>query len=160
MENILFVIIAIIWIVSSIYKAKNKNTAPPKPQESQQGEEEPDFVSTLEEMILGKKIEVPQPKETSLDEHFDEEDFTTNTNQEEDSSFSDFEGRVKHDFSNNVEKLEDSQLDYSKGQDKVLTVIDTEEAHDDIDDTISIAGEEFDPRKAVIFSEVLKRPQY
>ncbi len=154
-ERIIYIIIAIVWIVSGLLKAKNKKNAPPKQTDQTETPEtaqpEEDFATVLEEMILGKKTEKPKPARTYEEATENVADADTSN-----SAFEEFEGNIKHNFSGNIEKLEDKQNDYNTSSQKTIQLIaDNEEENNEIT-TVLIDGEPFDPKRAVLYAEILK----
>jgi len=154
-EKILYIIIAIIWIVSSILKATNKKKQTNKQQEPQPEVAEDDFKSVLEEMILGKRPEMPVPVEITDEDEYDE---IAEINESNKQAYANYEGSTSYDF-NKLEKLEDVlKADYLV---KPLSVINTDETEiNENQDPVYFDGEDFDARKAVIYAEILKRPHF
>ncbi len=164
-EKIVYIIIVVIWVVSSLIKAFNKKKKPQTPPKTSQSEkpkpagELDDFKKILEEIISGKQ-QMPQPQQ--VDDYV--ETVTPEYNYEPASAtskYASYEGATDYNF-NQYASLEDTyindnkRINFEKTQDNAYKT-------NSIDETTNnekIFYEDFDIRKAVIYSEILKRPHY
>jgi len=163
-EKIVYIIIVVIWIVSSLIKAFNKKNKPQSPQKTPQQEkrktpeELDDFKKILEEIITGKQ---PMAKKEQVDEYVEKEPtgYTYETAPTT-SKYAAFEGATDYNF-NQYASLEDT---FEKDSNRIVQMVEDKayatNHNDDIISKVKILNEDFDIKKAVIYSEILKRPQY
>ncbi|MDD3875694.1 MAG: hypothetical protein PHT69_03680 [Bacteroidales bacterium] len=168
-KNIIYLIIALIWIVTSIIKAvnkgKTKNATPTKRPSQQKNEPEKDFESILEDLILGKKNNIPnQQPETVTDDYTSYENYKPEevyeSLEKSQNDKNDFYNEYQGILSNNTggfERLQDRAL-FDKSN--TLNVIDLEDEDSKQVSESIFNPENFDLRKAVLYSEILKRPYF
>lgn len=169
-KNIVYIVIVVIWIVSSIIKAKNKNAKKAAQQPNSQPKDSPapsgmeEFKKILEEMITGKQQEIPTTQTVEVNQ--DNNDYSLEKIETADQSkYAAFQGKTEYSFSNYT-NLEDI-YDFEKEKNEKIAQKDfyntmqnnaDENKHDD--ESIRFLDEQFDLKKAVIYSEILKRPHF
>ena len=161
-EKVIYIIIAIIWIVSSLIKAVNKaNKKKPTVQAPPTSTTRPvseldDFKKILEDMISGKETEITKPQPVKERAPATEETFIPETQ----SKYAEYQGALEYSFSNYTtmeEYIESNKNRFTFDDNKVYESAEIKgqdiEVFKQIDD-------DFDLRKGILYSEILKRPHY
>jgi len=160
MEDIIFILLAFVWLIYSLYKGKSKKKQQEKPM-PQTGDQpvrekkEKDFETIFRE-ILGDE-EVATESEAEV-ESIDKSTQTPQMQQEDEKpeEFQKHSGLsgVSDDFEfsaeGKIETIEDQVEKQEKQKDKHLEVIDLWDEQEDIESF------DIDPRKAIIYSEIIK----
>jgi len=163
-EKVIYIIIGIIWIVSSILKAVSKNNKKKPPVTPRQtttqkpATELDDFKKILEEMITGKTPEVLKPQTVNTPAYTEKtNDYTPATVA---SKYAAFEGTMDYDFTKN-QSLEEY---YTSDQNRIghveVAAYKTVENEQVITEKNPLFDEDFSLRKGILYSEILKRPHY
>lgn len=163
MEDIIFILIAVVWLMYSLFKGKSKKKQPAKPT-PQPGEQprtekkDKDFETVFRE-ILGEEEETDET-ETDTEEEYTRSEPTpheTYAKKEETKEYEQHTGMigVSDDFEfsaeGEIETLEDQLAKQQQKKDKHLEVIDLWDEDEDLESF------QFDPRNAIIYSEIIKR---
>jgi hypothetical protein len=150
MEDYIYIIIGIIWIVFSVIKGSQKNK---KIHTTDYEEDIPEKRSALEEFL--EELLPPMEKKEVTYESYDDEAIAelSEAIPEKYMAYSGMNWEeYSHDEDKSVQVKKHSRPLISKSEDE-----DTVEASDD-ESSYSITWEAFDLRKAVIFSTILERP--
>ncbi|MFW5663522.1 MAG: hypothetical protein ACOCYD_00630 [bacterium] len=189
MEDVLYIILAIVWLIISIIGGQKKkkqaqsqpqpNRSEPQPVESEPSSDkkESDFEDLLEEFFgtdepRAKKQPDSQPevqktsRPTYTEEHsYDEatdSDYRFGSEQKADE-VEKFKGAqaIEEDFEfsaeGKVETLEDLIKLHEEKEQKILEEDSKINVMDLDEEAVPVADLEFDPRKAVIYSEIINR---
>ncbi len=142
MEDYIYILLGIGWIVYSIYKRSQKQASKNRQQSSAPKYDSPK--SLLQELLSGEKFE-PLTVETEYPEH---------------PYSSDIDDEQKYNFSKDLEETSlVENINYEEKQSlNVKRKIQNIEIAEEENEISSIDLNDFDLRKAVIYSEVLKRP--
>ncbi len=163
-EKVIYIIIGIIWIVSSILKAVSKNNKKKPPVTPQQtttqkpATELDDFKKILEEMITGKNPEVLKPQPVNTPSYTEKaNDYTPVTL---DSKYAAYEGTMDYDFAKNQ-----SIEEYYNSDQNRISYVEVEAYKSVMNEQVSternpLFDENFDLQKGILYSEILKRPHY
>ena len=147
MEDFLYILLLVAWVVFSIYKKSSKKKQQTAPGNSLQGKSQESAPqkprSILEQILLGTEPE-PVIYEEDSDLQFNDNHDDDEVNEDKYKGISDAEIAAKYDFDPSKEGL-------SSGE-SYEEVVDLPEVDD------SEKGIDFNLRQAVIFSEILKRP--
>ncbi len=149
MEEFIYILIGVIWLGASIYKAsqKKKQKARPQSQASSVPEEETTVSRTkslLEQLLEGQQVQVPEPE--IVEYEYDEPMLTEIEDKPLSGSFqSEYAGRSK-----GLEALESEGVS-SLGRISFVEIMKdtTEKQHKAV---------RIDLRKAIIYSAILERP--
>ncbi|MEN8223932.1 MAG: hypothetical protein ABFS05_01115 [Bacteroidota bacterium] len=148
MEEFIYIVIGVIWLAASIYKATKKSkqkTSPQKPVDIH-GEKQTEGISArslLEELLNGQQVQIPEPE--SRDLSFEEVVETA-----EEHPARSFQGEYANSGLQNLESLSGegvSSLDRITFKDELKEV------------TKKASGQnKINLRKAIIYSTILERP--
>ncbi|OPZ99736.1 MAG: hypothetical protein BWY70_00887 [Bacteroidetes bacterium ADurb.Bin408] len=163
-ENVIYIIIAIIWIVSSILKAVSKNNkkkppvTTPRTNTPKPATELDDFKKILEEMITGKNPDIVKPQPVNTPTYT--ENPSAQNNHTEESKYAAYEGTMAYDFTKN-QSLEEY---YSNDQNRI-SYVEVEAYKSPETEHISteknpVFDDGFDLQKGILYAEILKRPHY
>ena len=150
MEEFIYILIGVIWLAASIYKAsqkKKQKAAPPKQAASVATEESKvsRVRSLLDELLEGQQLRIPEPEVTELE--YEEPMLADIENLPEESS-----------FQNEYAGYGLKGLEALSGEGvSSLGRITFEDIMKESEKKVS-APEEFDLRKAIIYSAILERP--
>lgn len=150
MEEFIYILIGVIWLGASIYKAsqKKKQKARPQSQASSVAEEETTVSRTkslLEQLLEGQQVQVPEPE--IVEYEYDEPMLTEIEDKPPSGSFqSEYAGRTFK----GLEALESEGVS-SLGRISFVDIMKdtTEKQHKAV---------RIDLRKAIIYSAILERP--
>lgn len=181
MEDFLYIILAIVWLVISIIggKKKKQQSAPktssqqdtaPEPQE--QTQEPVDLEDMLEEFFQGeskKKKEKQVQGETfrNYEDQYEDEGNFMGTDVKDTEGSSDemkkFEGEMGSDFEFASEGKIETIEDRIKSYDQDIHSINDEDEKievEELDDEVNYGGVDFDGRKAIIYSEIINKKYF
>ena len=152
MEDYIYILIGIIWLAASIYKAANKKKKAVAPQaeaegsEVQQSQGRPKPRSLFEELMGGHEIQLPEPE---MHEIYDEDEHEAVRVEQKKPSGSFQEEYAKFGFKG-LEKLKsegESSTDRISFRDEMKNA-----------SKKSSSQKHIDLRKAIIYSTILERP--
>ena len=149
MEEFIYIIIGVIWIAASIYRAtqKKKQGAQKKPGEQQVQEEGTvsQTRSLLEELLNGQQVSIPEPV---VNEIYDEYEFEEA--EEEKKPFTSFQSEYENFGLKGIESLS------GKGTSSHGRIM----FKDELKDTVKKrqGQNKVNLRKAIIYSAILERP--
>jgi len=158
-EKIFYIIVAVIWIVSSIFKAAKGKKQLPKEQEIpdetyENHEVENDLEQVLEDLIMGRKPKVPEP----IYEDPPPNDYIENANDY--NSLQHKYESLENDFANKDYGLY-GYKNKEEGNTKKLVFENIQDNNNqDVINNNTITAENFDLKQAVIYAEIMKRPHY
>jgi len=167
-EKIVYIIIVAIWIISSIIKAFNKNAKKdvqkpnqkPATGDASNPENLDDFKRILEEIITGKQTEVPKPAPTYNEDYEEyEEEVKYEPITAQNSKFNQFQGATNYEFNKHT-SLETSFNLNNYATDNSSYKIDNNTDEVVYEKSFFDLSNPFEFKKAIIYSEILKRPQY
>lgn len=171
-EKIVYIIIAAIWIVSSILKAVNKNAKKKNPQQTTNPKNEDnsekldDFKKILEEMIIGKQPEIPSPQ--TVEDYQEYSEYSSeNVATAEQTKYAAYQGKTDYNFENYTNYELNNDFEKAKRNNEVQSedynvnsIHGTLGKDSDLTSNNKFFDDNFDLKKAVIYSEILKRPHY
>jgi len=150
MEDFIYVIILVAWVAFAIYRQSQKKKAAKKPhptpsQANSPGE--PTFKS-LEDILFGKETTVPEPAES---QEILEPEMSLEMDYEEPLSLEETYMRRLNEEAEKQE-VQDQQV--------AEKIVEKEVLKEEEDTSLQKSNplDDFDLRKAVIFSEILRRP--
>ena len=147
-KTVIYFLIAIVWFIYSVFKKSQKKAerpAQPTPTNYDEGEDQMDVKTLLEEILAGKKDEVKE-KEVIPRDVFDSTNETKEKKKTTKPFYSDTSIKAQ-----SLRTPKTTPTTSSRQAEKIFEI--QEEYRNDM-----LA--DFDPQKAMIYSEILKRPQY
>jgi hypothetical protein len=149
MEDYIYILIGIIWVVFSVIKGSQKNK---QPQYTEDEDAIPERKSTLEEFL--EELLPPVEKPSVTYQSYDEEAIAESEDVVPDKYLA-YSGMNYYDYESNMNSS-DSGLNSRSS----LISNEEEEIFEDTQDDLSYFkdGNIFDLRKAVIYSSILERP--
>lgn len=157
MEYIPIIIVIAITIFQAVNKNKKLNNRSPRQAQSQKPAA--DDVTGVFEQLFGIDLEEPQPKEAEV-----QIDRTVDDESDEDCELRSFKEKQQQQnkarYDKEVQRLKDFKQQLAsktEGSSRVISSPIEVVELGDIDDSMS---EKIDMRQAIIYSEILKRPEY
>jgi hypothetical protein len=156
------IIYLLFLIISIVFSAAQSNKKKKKRQENQQSQEQQNAIEQQWQEFIGMKNEQPTPQteETIEYESYDEEYISEEypekpeIKEEPDPSYYSYEViNQQKEIAEKLRKAEERKNKSQKEKDKLLKKYEFEKKHPK-------PKFDFDPVKAVIYSEILKRPEY
>ena len=161
MDNFLYIIIGIVWVVYSLYTSKQKQEKKRQMEAQRKGqplpEPGPQKPRSMLEQLLDPDNKFSNPTAVPYDEYEDTMESDLPEFSEEQSYMSEYQPLeiIQHEISDDYFENQYLTRGETNYYDKMETLV---ASHDEVP-LVEELVEEFDLRKAVIFSEILK-PKY